>query len=876
MADSPRLRARARRARLLGPAPTPEGDRGGAAPGPLAARSSAGSRPTRDGSAHARRLPGVGTVEFLAAGRQPYFLEMNPRLQVEHGVTEALTGLDLVELQIRIARGESLAELPWKETGAAIEARVCAEDPDAGFAPTPGRIVAFDPALGPRRARRQRCRAGRLSPEHLRLADREGDRDGLDSRGGARPPRLRARRLRPADRGRRHEQGLLDRRARDAGLPARRRRHRLARPPRRGGPERRARTPSRRSSRPRSWPISAIARTRGSNFFADASTITPARIPPSEGQRIDLTHRGESYARPASTRSARWRYRIHLDGRAVSATLREEGPQAARLELGEPLAPRPLRPERGRHPRRDRGPARTASAGRLAGEVRASTPAMVIAIDVAAGDRVEAGQRARLPRGDEDGDRRRGAGRGVVKRGARAPRQQVAAGDVLLVIEPAGERRPERPVRRAAPRCPPIRRPARAALPARRRGRPRRAGPRGRRRRRRRARTAGRSRASARRCAASSSATTRTRRAPSACAVFRRPSSRPGSRRASVAELAALRDRAPAWSPTSIGSSSARRATRVADELGPSRTARGSACSCAASGPRAPAWRPSSSTSRAPRSAHYGVARLEHSPTRSSARCSGSSRRNTPASSGAGCCSRLLRCITHLAESGIHLGRRPRAPGRAAPLAGMRGLVSDAVADAALEAGYVIFERPRIEREAERTSKRLEAWLAAAEAEPTAPPGERAPPPDRGAAARLRPHRRLARRRGSAPARDRARRAPAPPLRARTARVRRRRSSTAKPRASTASSSPPAASCSAGRADPRTSRQPRRGSARRPPASATATSSRRPLRDELLVPGDAATDVDALARETQGGLGGALPAARFTLSVVVPDGPDRH
>ena len=54
----------------------------------------------------------------------------------------------------------------------------------------------------------------------------------------------------------------------------------------------------------------------------------------------------------------------------------------------------------------------------------------------------------------------------------------------------------------------------------------------------------------------------------------------------------------------------------------------------------------------------------------------------------------------------------------------MRGLVTDAVADAALEASYVIFERPAIEREAERTSKRLEAWLAAAAAEPTAPPEE--------------------------------------------------------------------------------------------------------------------------------------------------------
>src|SRR5437879_9644273 len=74
---------------------------------------------------------------------------MNPRLQVEHGITEAITGLDLVQLQIRIARGESLADLRVSERGVAIEARVCAEDPDAGFVPSPGRIARFDPALGP-------------------------------------------------------------------------------------------------------------------------------------------------------------------------------------------------------------------------------------------------------------------------------------------------------------------------------------------------------------------------------------------------------------------------------------------------------------------------------------------------------------------------------------------------------------------------------------------------------------------------------------------------------------------------------------------------------------------------------------------------------
>ncbi|MBW2716624.1 MAG: ATP-grasp domain-containing protein, partial [Deltaproteobacteria bacterium] len=93
---------------------------------------------------------GVGTVEFLSNGQEYSFLEVNPRLQVEHGITEELTGIDLVQLQIRIGRGESLPPQCETESGVAIEARVYAEDPQADFLPTPGRIALFDPSLGPR------------------------------------------------------------------------------------------------------------------------------------------------------------------------------------------------------------------------------------------------------------------------------------------------------------------------------------------------------------------------------------------------------------------------------------------------------------------------------------------------------------------------------------------------------------------------------------------------------------------------------------------------------------------------------------------------------------------------------------------------------
>ncbi|WP_096696828.1 biotin carboxylase N-terminal domain-containing protein [Polaromonas sp. AER18D-145] len=89
---------------------------------------------------------GLGTVEFVVTGEEHYFLEVNPRLQVEHPVTEEVTGLDLVELQLRIADTGTLplTQADVRCSGHAFEARLCAEDAAAGFLPATGRLQVVD------------------------------------------------------------------------------------------------------------------------------------------------------------------------------------------------------------------------------------------------------------------------------------------------------------------------------------------------------------------------------------------------------------------------------------------------------------------------------------------------------------------------------------------------------------------------------------------------------------------------------------------------------------------------------------------------------------------------------------------------------------
>ena len=135
---------------------------------------------------------GAGTVEFIADASQGlredrfWFMEMNTRLQVEHPVTEMVTGTDLVEWQLRVAAGEPLpaGQAELSIAGHAVEARVCAEDPERGFLPATGAIahLAFPPASGGPRIDQDSETHGRLglgpsAPGGLRIDHglREGD-----------------------------------------------------------------------------------------------------------------------------------------------------------------------------------------------------------------------------------------------------------------------------------------------------------------------------------------------------------------------------------------------------------------------------------------------------------------------------------------------------------------------------------------------------------------------------------------------------------------------------------------------------------------------------------------------------------------------------
>ena len=245
----------------------------------------------RDAIAFAKSIGYVnaGTVEFLldTAGEragQHVFIEMNPRIQVEHTVTEEVTDVDLVQSQMRIAAGETLAELGLQQEdihlrGAALQCRITTEDPAAGFRPDTGKITTYrSPGGAGIRLDGGTVDPGRADQPALRLDAREDDlpRPRLPGRGRAgqaRPRRVpHPRRL--------HQHPVPAGRARRPGLRRGRPEHLVHR----GAPAAAARHASRRTAAPRSSTGSPTSPSTSPNGTGDG-VIDPARKLPA----IDLS-----------------------------------------------------------------------------------------------------------------------------------------------------------------------------------------------------------------------------------------------------------------------------------------------------------------------------------------------------------------------------------------------------------------------------------------------------------------------------------------------------------------------------------------------------------------------------------------------------------
>jgi len=386
--------------------------------------------------ADAAGYAGVGTVEFLLAadGHTVYFLEINPRLQVEHGLTEALTGLDLVVLQLRLARGEPLPTAPPPERGHAVEARVCAEDPAADFAPAPGTIVLFDLPGGPGVRADTGVGLGSAMPAEF---------DQLVAKVIAHAPTREAalaRLVRALDEfrlvlagGATNKGLLLDLLATEAV--------------RRGGVDVDWLDRALPRLPPPGGAVEALMAaailvyqderaTARLNFFTEAASGAPRSIPDSGGQAIELAYRGQAY-RLHVLAIGDWTYRIALDGRECAVRLLEQEPHGCQLMIGDARfvvtvarADGALRIEVDGRPHligRDTG-----------GLVRASAPAVVIALDVAVGDRVAAGQRLGLLETMKVEVAFHAPLAGTVTAVHARRNERVAAGAALVQIQPAG------------------------------------------------------------------------------------------------------------------------------------------------------------------------------------------------------------------------------------------------------------------------------------------------------------------------------------------------------------------------------------------------------------------------------------------------------
>ncbi len=396
--------------------------------------------------AHAVDYRGLGTVEFLVRDGEAFFLEVNPRLQVEHAITEETTGLDLVALQFELAEGLHLDEFDISpNSGVAIEARVCAEDPEQGFAPAPGKILRFDPASGPgirieagvvvggtvasafdslvarviaRGRTREEARA------RLRAALAETD---LVLAGGTTNKGFLMEVLDTPDF---HQgtidTGWLDRRMTAATVSG------IA-------TSSAASTPSIDADALVAAAILGYRRTRESErraFFADPSLADPARAPGSSGHEIDLRCRGVD-ARLRVLAEHPGVYRVRLDGLEITATLRTLDTSYGWLEIASRMRKLSFdADDAGVRLELDGRPQRFD--WQAGGRVRAATPGSIVRVDIRPGDPVSADQTLGLLEAMKMEVAFRSPASGVVREVLVAPGQTVRAGDLLAVIESEG------------------------------------------------------------------------------------------------------------------------------------------------------------------------------------------------------------------------------------------------------------------------------------------------------------------------------------------------------------------------------------------------------------------------------------------------------
>lgn len=376
---------------------------------------------------------GVATVEYLVnADESFFFLEVNPRLQVEHGVTELLTDFDLVKWQIRIARGERLpAEAPV-ERGCAIEVRLCAEDPYNDFAPSPGDILLLDLPSGP----------------GIRVDSGIGPGGTIPSEFDSMIAKILARGSTREEARARLERAVSDVRVVvDGGMANKGFLLDILRNPefRAGGID----TGWLERSNVTSAPVPAIEvllvaaiqvyqREREairSNFYAEASRGRPRNIPPSKGASVDLTYAGRPY-RLNVYAIGNWTYRVHMGDCVSQVQVLEEGPHTRLLLMGarqhqvlvsasdvDLLIEFEGRPHR---VQLDSG-----------GKVRAPAPALLIEISVKPGDVVRAGDRLGVLEAMKTETAFSAPFAGTVREVIVRAGERVSAGDVLLVIEPS-------------------------------------------------------------------------------------------------------------------------------------------------------------------------------------------------------------------------------------------------------------------------------------------------------------------------------------------------------------------------------------------------------------------------------------------------------